>query len=96
VKYIIKTTFLVPRRDGRWHPAYVRHAGNVGNNFLFNLWRVDSESDPRDAASGESTAVWRAMPHCRVLAGCEENRIQEKASFHVANRRRAGRHDGLL
>ena len=50
MKYIIKTTFLVPRRDGRWHPAYVRHAGNVGNNFLFNLWRVDSESDPGDAA----------------------------------------------
>ena len=52
MKYIIKTTFLVPRRDGRWHPAHVRHAGNVGNNFLFNLWRVDSESDPRTLRLG--------------------------------------------
>ena len=28
VKYIIKTTFLAPRRDGRWRLAYARYAGN--------------------------------------------------------------------
>jgi hypothetical protein len=50
VKYIIKTTFLAPRRDGRWRLAYARYAGNVGNNFLSNLWRVDSENDPGNAA----------------------------------------------
>ena len=49
VKYIIKTTFLAPRRDGRWGLAYARYAGNVGNNFLSNLWRVDSENDPGNA-----------------------------------------------
>lgn len=50
VKYIIKTTFLAPRLDGRWGPAYARYAGNVGNNFLSNLWRVDSENDSGNAA----------------------------------------------
>jgi hypothetical protein len=49
VKYIVKTTFLAPRRDGRWGLAYARYAGNVGNNFLSNLWRVDSENDPGNA-----------------------------------------------
>ena len=50
VKYIIKTTFLAPHRDGSWHPAYARFAGNVGNNFLSNTWRADSESGAGDAA----------------------------------------------
>jgi hypothetical protein len=50
VKYIIKTTFLAPRRDGRWNLAYARYAGNVGNNFLSNLWRVDSDNDLGDTA----------------------------------------------
>ena len=50
MKYIIKTTFLAPRRDGRWRLAYARYAGNVGNNFVSNLWRVDSENDSGNAA----------------------------------------------
>ncbi len=44
VKYVIRTTFLAPHRDGRWHPAYARFAGDVGNNFLSNAWRADSEA----------------------------------------------------
>ncbi len=50
LKYVIKSTFMAPGRDGRWHVAYARHAGNVGNNFLSNTWRVESESHPDDAA----------------------------------------------
>jgi hypothetical protein len=50
VKYAVKTTFLAPGRDGRWHPAYARYAGNVGNNFLSNTWRVESENSAGDAA----------------------------------------------
>ena len=50
VKYVVKTTFLAPHRDGSWHPAYARFAGNVGNNFLSNTWRPDSEAGPGDAA----------------------------------------------
>jgi hypothetical protein len=50
VKYVIRTTFTAPRRDGRWRPAYARYAGNVGNNFLSNTWRVKSESGTDDAA----------------------------------------------
>lgn len=49
MKYVVKTTFLAPRRDGQWHPAYARFAGNVGNNFLSNTWRADSEANTNDA-----------------------------------------------
>lgn len=48
-KYVVKTTFLAPHRDGRFHLAYARFAGNVGNNFLSNTWRADSEANTRDA-----------------------------------------------
>jgi hypothetical protein len=50
VKHVIVTTFLAPGRDGNWRPAYARYAGNVGNNFLSNTWRVDSENSAGDAA----------------------------------------------
>lgn len=50
VKHVIKTTFLAPGRDGRYRPAYARYAGNVGNNFLSNLWREESENKAGDAA----------------------------------------------
>jgi hypothetical protein len=50
VKYVIKTTFLAPDREGRWRIAYARHAGNIGNNFLSSTWRVGSENGPDDAA----------------------------------------------
>jgi hypothetical protein len=49
VTYVIKTTFTAPGRDGRFHPAYARFAGNVGNNFLSNTWRVESASNTNDA-----------------------------------------------
>ncbi|HWX94092.1 MAG TPA: hypothetical protein VNY29_15815 [Terriglobales bacterium] len=49
MKYVLKTTFLAPHRDGRWHTAYARFVGNVGNNFLSNTWRADSEAHPSDA-----------------------------------------------
>jgi hypothetical protein len=44
VKYVIRTTFVAPHRDGTWHPAYARYLGNVGNNFLSNTWRVPREN----------------------------------------------------
>jgi hypothetical protein len=50
VKYVIKTTFVAPRRDGKLHPAYARYIGNVGNNFLSNTWRVQSENGAGTAA----------------------------------------------
>lgn len=49
VKYVVKTTFLAPDRSGRWRPAYARYMGNVGNNFLSNTWRADSEANTSDA-----------------------------------------------
>ena len=55
VKYVISSTFAAPGRDGRFHPAYARFAGNVGNNFLSNTWREQSESDTGHAL--ERTAL---------------------------------------
>jgi hypothetical protein len=49
IKYIIRTTFIAPHRDGRWHPAYARFAGDIGNNFLSNTWRADSEANTSHA-----------------------------------------------
>lgn len=42
---------MAPGRDGKLRPAYARYAGNVGNNFLSNTWRVDSESSVSAALS---------------------------------------------
>ena len=50
LKCVIRSSFVAPGRDGRWHPAYARFAGNVGNNFLSSTWRAPSENDPRHAA----------------------------------------------
>jgi hypothetical protein len=58
MKYVVKTTFLAPHRDGRWHPAYARFAGDVGNNFLSNTWRADSEANTSDAVI---RSVWGVL-----------------------------------
>jgi len=50
VKYVISSTFAAPGRNGRFRTAYARFAGNVGNNFLSNTWRADSEADAGHAA----------------------------------------------
>ena len=42
-------TFRARRADGKLYPAYARYAGNVGNNFLSNTWRVESESTVESA-----------------------------------------------
>jgi hypothetical protein len=47
---VIDLTFRAYRDDGERHFAYARLAGNVGNNFLSNTWRVPSESDWQSAS----------------------------------------------
>ncbi len=47
---VIDLTFRAYWRDGDRHFAYARLAGNVGNNFLSNTWRVPSESDWQSAS----------------------------------------------
>jgi hypothetical protein len=42
-------TFKTRRADGNLHLAYARYVGNVGNNFLSNTWRVESESSVQAA-----------------------------------------------
>jgi hypothetical protein len=49
-KYVMRSSFIAPYRDGSWHPAYARFLGNMGNNFLSNTWRVRSENGAGDAA----------------------------------------------
>lgn len=61
VKYVVKSTFYAPYRDGTWHIAYARHIGNVGNNFLSNTWRVPSENSAGDAALRSVYGVGAAM-----------------------------------
>jgi hypothetical protein len=46
---VIDLTFRAYHEDGQRHFAYARLAGNVGNNFLSNTWRVPSESDWQSA-----------------------------------------------
>jgi len=46
---IVDMTFRAYHPDGERHFAYARMAGNVGNNFLSNTWRVPSESDWQSA-----------------------------------------------
>ncbi len=46
---IIDLTFRAYRPDGERHFAYARMAGNVGNNFLSNTWRVPSQNDWQSA-----------------------------------------------
>jgi hypothetical protein len=57
--------------------------GNVGNNFLSNLWRADSENDPGSAALRLGNhGPDGGQCFCGVLAGCEENHVQEKTQLH--------------
>jgi len=44
IEHAADLTFRTRYGDGNLHPAYARYAGNVGNNFLSNTWRVNSES----------------------------------------------------
>ncbi len=46
---VVDLTFRAYRPDGERHFAYARTAGNVGNNFLSNTWRVPSENDWQSA-----------------------------------------------
>lgn len=43
VRYAATMTVLAYRSDGHAAPAYARYAGIVGENFIANGWRVDSE-----------------------------------------------------
>jgi hypothetical protein len=47
----VDLTFRARRSDGKYQLAYARFAGNAGNNFLSNTWRVDSENSFEDAVS---------------------------------------------
>jgi hypothetical protein len=49
-RYVILESFMAHRPDGTRRFSYSRVAGNVGNNFLSNLWRVESESSAADAS----------------------------------------------
>lgn len=45
VNNIVDLTFRAYRSDRERHLAYARYAGDVGNNFLSNTWRAQSEAD---------------------------------------------------
>jgi len=49
LKNVVLMTFAARQADGSSDPAYARYIGTVGNNFLSNSWRADSESGVGDA-----------------------------------------------
>lgn len=49
IKNVVVMTFAARQPDGDLAPAYARHVGNVGGNFLSNAWRADSHSGVGDA-----------------------------------------------
>ena len=49
VKNILDLTFRAYHPDGERHLAYARYVAVVGNNFLSNTWRVQSEADTEHA-----------------------------------------------
>ena len=49
-RHVLISTFTAYRPDGSRRLSYSRIAGNVGNNFLSNTWRVESESSVSDAS----------------------------------------------
>lgn len=49
VRHAADLTFRARGADGELHPAFARYVGNVGNNFLSNTWRVESESSVESA-----------------------------------------------
>ncbi|ABF41519.1 hypothetical protein Acid345_2518 [Candidatus Koribacter versatilis Ellin345] len=59
--WVIVSPFIAPHRDGTWHPAYAYYMGTVGNNFLSNTWRAESESHASDAAIRCMTGVLGSM-----------------------------------
>jgi hypothetical protein len=57
VGHAAKLTVMAPDARGNLRPAYARYAGNVGNNFLTNAWRVESESSAKDALVRSAVGV---------------------------------------
>jgi hypothetical protein len=57
VGHAAKMTVMARRPDGRLVPAYARFTGIVGNNFMTNAWRVDSDSSVNDALSRSAVGV---------------------------------------
>jgi hypothetical protein len=51
VKYVLYSPFIAKHRDGGTQIAWARIAATPGNNFLSNLWRVESEANVSSALS---------------------------------------------
>jgi hypothetical protein len=50
VYQVLKLSIMSRYRDGEYRFGYAKLAGNVGNNFLSNTWRVPSESTAGQAS----------------------------------------------
>ena len=49
IKYTVLSTFTARNREGKTMPAYARMIAVPGNNFMSNMWRVESESNVSSA-----------------------------------------------
>jgi hypothetical protein len=57
IAHAAKMTVMADRPDGRLAPAYARGIAIVGNNFITNAWRVDSQGSINDALSRAMVGV---------------------------------------
>lgn len=57
IGHAARLTVMARNRDGRLMPAYARYAGTVGNNFITNAWRPDSESTVGSALSRSALGI---------------------------------------
>jgi hypothetical protein len=46
---VVKQTFMARHTGGGFEPAYARYIAVVGNNFMSNAWRLQSEADTSHA-----------------------------------------------
>jgi hypothetical protein len=78
VVQVLKGSVMSRYASGEYHFSYARMAGNVGNNFLSNTWRVPSESTPGQAAL---RCVYGVLGHMAGNAFTEFWPIVKKKAF---------------
>lgn len=57
IGHATRMTVMAYNREGRLMPAYARYAGTVGNNFITNAWRPDSENSAGSAMTRSAIGI---------------------------------------
>lgn len=57
IGHATRMTVMAYNREGQLMPAYARYAGTVGNNFITNAWRPDSENSAGGAMARSAIGI---------------------------------------